>query len=69
MKKIFLVCTVSLVSYALYAQTDTTQIEQYCQLIATPGLFSNKVTIDIDFGEEKSFWTDNRLRNYETKEI
>jgi hypothetical protein len=25
-------------------------------------LLSNKVTIDIDFGEEKSFWRDTRLK-------
>jgi hypothetical protein len=46
----------------LNAQTDTTKVEQYCQLIATPRLLSNKVTIDIDFGDEKSFWRDNRLK-------
>lgn len=25
-------------------------------------MLSNKVTIDIDFGEERSFWNDTRLR-------
>jgi len=44
------------------AQTDTSKVEQYCQVIATPRLLSNKVTIDIDFGDEKSFWRDNRLK-------
>lgn len=44
------------------AQTDTSKVEQYCQIIATPRLLSNKVTIDIDFGEEKRFWNDTRLR-------
>jgi hypothetical protein len=44
------------------AQTDTSKVEQYCQVIATPKLLSNKVTIDIDFGEEKSFWRDTRLK-------
>jgi len=28
---------------------------------------SNKVTIDIDFGEEKSVWTDSRVRTYAGK--
>ena len=64
MKKILIL--VFLVSgFASYAQTDTTKIEQYCQVIATARLFSNKVTIDIDFGEEKSFWKDNRLTSYD----
>ena len=63
MKKILIL--VFLVSgLASYAQTDTTKIEQYCQVIATPRLFSNKITIDIDFGDDKSFWKDNRLTSY-----
>ena len=44
------------------AQTDSSKVEQYCQIIATPRLLSNKVTIDIDFGDEKSFWRDTRLK-------
>ena len=49
------------------AQADTSTVEQYCQLIATPRLLSNKVTIDIDYGDEKSFWRDNRLKTDEGK--
>jgi hypothetical protein len=30
-------------------------------------VLSNKVTIDIDFGEEKSFWRDSRQKNYNGK--
>ena len=56
-----------LISISSFAQTDTTKIEQYCQIIATPRLLSNKVTIDIDFGEEKSFWRDTRLKTYDGK--
>ena len=50
-----------------YAQTDTSMVEQYCQVIATPRLLSNKVTIDIDYGNEKSFWRDSRLKTDEGK--
>lgn len=67
MKKIFVLVAVQLVALALSAQGDTTKIEQYCQLIATPRLLSNKVTVDIDFGEEKKFWSDTRLRTYDGK--
>ena len=56
-----------LISVSSFAQTDTTKIEQYCQIIATPRLLSNKVTIDIDFGEQKSFWRDTRLKTYDGK--
>ena len=56
-----LICTTS------FSQTDSNKVEQYCQLIVTPRLFSNKVTVDIDFGEEKSFWKDERLTTYDGK--
>lgn len=42
-------------------------VEQYCEVVATPKLLSSKVTIDIDFGEERSFWKDNRLKTEEGK--
>jgi hypothetical protein len=67
MKKILVCVFVQLITVIVFAQADTTRIEQYCQIIATPRFLSNKVTIDIDFGEEKSFWADTRLRNYDGK--
>ena len=62
MKKLIIISVVLLSSIVSEAQTDTSNVEQYCQVIATPRLLSNKVTIDIDFGEEKSFWRDTRLK-------
>ena len=62
MKKVIIISIVLLNSIVSSAQTDTSKVEQYCQVIATPRLLSNKVTIDIDFGEEKSFWKDTRLK-------
>ncbi|MEO8413963.1 MAG: hypothetical protein ABI472_09900 [Ginsengibacter sp.] len=62
MKKIIIIGAALFISLTTHAQTDTSKIEQYCQVIATPRLLSNKVTIDVDFGEEKSFWRDNRLK-------
>ena len=67
MKKIFIILCSSGITLASFSQSDSASIEQYCQVIATPRLFSNKVTIDIDFGEEKSFWNDERLRTYDGK--
>jgi hypothetical protein len=67
MKKLFLFVFIQFATLSLFAQNDTTKIEQYCQVIASPRLFSNKVTIDIDYGEEKSFWIDSRLRAYDGK--
>lgn len=65
MKKIAFAAITLLASLMAIAQCDTAQLEQYCQVIATPRLFSNKVTIAIDLGEERSFWADNRLRTYD----
>ena len=53
MKKLAMAAFILLFAYSSRAQTDTSKVEQYCQVIAKPRLLSNKVTIDIDFGEEK----------------
>jgi len=62
MKKLLIIGFFIISTLISNAQTDTSKVEQYCQVIATPRLLSNKVTIDIDFGDEKSFWRDNRLK-------
>ncbi|HEY6505755.1 MAG TPA: hypothetical protein VIZ28_17395 [Chitinophagaceae bacterium] len=62
MKRLIITAIVLFGLLAANAQADTVKVEQYCQVIATPGLLSNRVTISIDFGEEKSFWRDNRLK-------
>jgi len=67
MKKLLIIGVFLIITQVSNAQTDSSKVEQYCQLIATPRLLSNKVTIDIDFGDEKSFWQDNRLRTDEGK--
>ncbi len=66
MKKLMTICLV-FGSLCSYAQSDSSTIEQYCQVIASPRLLSNKVTIDIDFGEEKSYLKDTRLKTLEGK--
>jgi hypothetical protein len=54
------------VSLSTFGQ-DSTKVEQYCEVVATGRLLSNKVTIDIDYGEERSIWKDHRLRTDEGK--
>lgn len=34
--------------------------EEYCMIMARQKLFSTKVTIDVDFGQEWSFWSNKR---------
>ena len=48
---------------------DTTKVEQYCQVIATGRLLSNKVTIDIDYEDVKKYWKDSRLRSEKGKVV
>jgi hypothetical protein len=67
MKKIFIIALL-LVSFSGFAQ-DTTKVEQYCRLVAINKLLSNKVNIDVDFGQERKFFTDNRLRDEETGKV
>jgi hypothetical protein len=51
------------VTFKSYAQKDTGRVEQYCEVVATGRFLSNKVTIDIDYGEERSIWKDNRIKD------
>ncbi|CAN5356141.1 hypothetical protein BH09BAC6_BH09BAC6_03580 [soil metagenome] len=67
MKKLFIITLFILHSLYSFAQTDSVKVEQFCQIIAMPRLLSNRVTIDIDFGDEKKFWSDTRLRDWEGK--
>jgi hypothetical protein len=67
MKKLLIAVCV-LVSLSGSAQ-DTTKVEQYCRLVAYNKLLSNKVNIDVDFGQERKFFSDNRLRDEETGRV
>lgn len=67
MKKIFIAAFI-LISFTGFTQ-DTTMVEQYCRLVAQNRLLSNKVNIDVDFGQERKFFSDNRLRDEETGKI
>lgn len=62
MKSIIISAIILLTSFQLFAQSDTDKVEQYAEVVATPRLLSNKVTIDIDYGEERSIWKDNRVK-------
>jgi hypothetical protein len=59
MKKLLL--ALLLVPNCLFAQ----KLERYCEVMAIGKMFSRKVTITVDFGEEKSFFKDTRVRDDE----
>src|ERR1700686_2492362 len=67
MKKIIIIAITFFASLTSFSQNDNTKIEQYCEVAATPRLLSNRVTIDINYGEEKSIWKDTRLKTDEGK--
>jgi hypothetical protein len=69
MKKFLLLSVFMVISTILFSQSenipqqrDTTKYI-YCQIVGTGRLLSNKVTIEIDFGQFRSIWTDNRLKD------
>lgn len=65
MKKLIIAAAILFTSFQTFAQRDTSRVEQYAEVIATPRLLSAKVTIDIDYGEERSIWKDNRIKDQE----
>lgn len=67
MKTIIISAFILLSTFQLFAQSDADKVEQYAEVVATPRLLSNKVTIDIDYGEERSIWKDNRVKTDEGK--
>jgi hypothetical protein len=62
MKKILVAAFVMLATLPSFAQNNNDKVEQYAEVVATPRLLSNKVTIDIDYGEERSIWKDHRVK-------
>ena len=49
---------------------DSTRVEQYCELVAQGRLLSSKVTIDVNFGEERKFFSgDTRVKDEVTGRV
>lgn len=67
MKKtiLFLLMLAALTSFA----QDSTYVEQYCRLEIRERALSNKVVIDVDFGESRRLFNDYRLRDEETGKL
>lgn len=43
-------------------KSDSTKFT-YCEIVGTGKLFSKKVTVEIDFGQETKFFSDNRYKD------
>lgn len=62
MKKVLLLLL--LIPFFGVAQiSDTSTVDQYCELIATSRLLSRKVNIDVDYGQERKLFKDYRLKD------
>ncbi len=46
-----------------YSQANETKVEQYCELVAQFRILSRKVNIDVDYGDERKFFKDYRLKD------
>lgn len=58
-----------LASECIAQESDTTKY-QYCELIGTHRAFTaTKVSIVVDFGEEKNYWKDQRLKDEQTGKV
>lgn len=57
MKKLFLL--LAFVTISVFSATGQSKV--YCQLLGTQQLFSKKVTVQVDFGQQTKFFSDNRL--------
>jgi hypothetical protein len=58
MKKLFLLLLLAAPQY-IYAQ----KLERYCDVMAIGKMFSKKVTITVDYGEESGFFKDQRVKD------
>lgn len=62
-----------LLSNSAIGQTaaDSIKINKYiyCELVGNQKILSYKVTVSIDYGEEKGFFQDTRMRNEQTGKV
>lgn len=59
MRKLLLILLI--LPQTIFAQ----KLEKYCEVLAIGKMFSHKVTIQVDFGDETGFFKDTRVRDNE----
>lgn len=67
MKKHLLIIAIALSSLVFISATvlgeDTKEHEVYCQIVGTRQLFSSKLTITVDYGEPRKWFSDQRIKD------
>jgi len=74
MKKLIIICILILATMNIFSQgQDEFQQDEsvpkfvYCEIVGVARFLNpNKVTVQLDFGEEMKAWTDNRIRDPKT---
>lgn len=60
-------------STSVYSQTTTDTLTTskyvYCELVGMAKFLSTKVTVSVDYGEERSFFQDTRMRDEQTGKV
>jgi hypothetical protein len=69
MKKFIFLALLSSPFLAFSQESDSSKVEQYCELVATGRLLSTKVNIDVNYGEERKFFKTYMLKNADGKMI
>lgn len=73
-KRIALIFLVMLAfsSTSLFSQSKVDTVASkfvYCELVGMQKLLSSKVSVSVDYGEEKGFFQDTRLKNEQTGKV
>jgi hypothetical protein len=55
------------ISLKSIAQTDTSKVEQYCEVMGIQKFMSKKCNITVDYGEATSIWKDLRIKDEKGK--
>ncbi len=67
MKKNILIFAITLSSLVFISATvldgSPTEHETYCQIIGTRQMFSTKLTITVDYGEPRKWFSDQRIKD------
>lgn len=67
MKKTILILTLALSSIILTSaallEDNPKEHEVYCQIVGTRQMFSTKLTITVDYGEPRKWFTDQRIKD------
>lgn len=53
----------------IFSENCLAQGRVYCELLGTHKFMSKKVTVEVDFGQEQSFWSSDKLKDENGKTI